>query len=118
MGLTLALVSQNVRGDRKEVVFTATFDSSYLNSGSGVHGEPLVGSDIGLDLQLDYVEPIGLLAPTDTSAAYVAHYNKADGELQAYKANGTTNIIPVASGVDLSTYTVTLRAVGKGKVAV
>jgi hypothetical protein len=117
MALTVTNTKVYVIGDRKEVIATVTFDSSYANAGSGVHGEALVGSDLGLDIQLDYVS-CGPATSADGLHAYVVAWDSTNSKLTVWKSNGTTDLIPVANAVDLSTYTCRVRAVGKGKATV
>lgn len=114
MALTLSVVDQWVEGDHVVRKVTVTPDSSYRNAGSGDHGESLTADDLGFDIELLYVLPVGLLEATDSQTAYAAKYDETDAELRFYKSNGTTNLIPVASGVDLSGYRLTILAAGRG----
>lgn len=114
MALSTVIDHVTVVGEYYDVEATITPDSSYRNAGSGDHGETLSGTDLGLDLELVSVLPIGLLQKTDGTSAYAAHYDAGDGELKFYKANGTTDLTPVANAVDLSTYRLKVRARGRG----
>lgn len=116
MALTVTKKAVYVIGDRKEVIFDVTGDSSYLNAGAGNHGESLTAADLGLD-ELTFISG-GPMVKSDFTSAFHASYDVANARLQVFKANGTTDLTPVANAVDLSTYTARLRAVGKGPAAV
>lgn len=114
MALGLSVADQWNVGDHVVRKIVVTPDSSYRNAGSGDHGEALTAADMGFDIELAYAHPITLLEATDGQTAFAGHYDQTDAELRFYKSNGTTNLIPVASGVDLSGYRITLLAAGKG----
>lgn len=112
MALTITTNKVYSIGDRKEVIATITFDSSYPTG-----GESLTASDLGLALQVDYVES-GAVARNGTNAV-VTVYDYTNSKLMAFQSTtGAPNkLIEVANTSDLSSYAVRLRVVGKGKAA-
>lgn len=111
MALTVTLNKVYSIGDRKEVLATITFDSSYPTG-----GESLTASDLGLALELDYVS--GGLARNGTNAVSTV-YDYTNSKLMAFQSTtGAPNkLIEVANTSDLSSYAVKVRVVGKGKAA-
>jgi len=95
MALTFVDDARSVIRNKRMVVASVTFDSSYPTG-----GEPLVAADLGLG-SIDY-----LSATTDGSNAIV--WDKANNKLKAYTAAGAE----VANATNLSTVVVRILAIG------
>lgn len=114
MPVTVTVQDQWTEGPYTARRITVTGDNSYRNAGSGDHGEPLTPATLGFDLKLAYFLPLGPAQKSDGTSAFPVSYNRATSEVRYYKSNGTTDLIPVGSGVDLTTYSFEAIVVGKG----
>lgn len=118
MAVSLAKVSgaDTTWGNKKVKIRTVTFDSSYVQT-----GEPVTADDFGLT-QFDTLEPLGMAIPTAGTTAWAVTAQIASSRTSAVlfvhgqePANVTTTSIafPDAdSAEDLSTFSVTMRAIG------
>lgn len=97
-----------VVGDRKEVHADVLLDNNYPAA-----GYPLTAADLGLEGGLDLVDP-GLAVKADNTLATLCSYDETNKTLRCWKSNTASNPQPVAAAADLSTYTVRVRAVGRG----
>ena len=95
MALTFVDDARSVIRNKRMVVASVTFDSSYPTG-----GEPLTASDLGLNT-IDY-----LSATTDGSNAVT--WDKANNKLKVFTAAGAE----VANAVNLSAVVVRILAIG------
>lgn len=95
MALTFVDDARSVIRNKRMVIATVTFDSSYPTG-----GEALSANDLGL-ASLDFVS-----ATTDGN--YAVTWDKAAGKLKAYVAAGTQ----VPNATDLSAIAVRILAIG------
>lgn len=106
--VTAATGGNFVVGDRRAVIATITFDSSYDTG-----GEALVASDFGLT-SIDFV--LGAVAKNAAGTlGFTVVYDYTNKKLQAVWGNaGTASVLPeVTSTTDLSLYSVRLIAIGR-----
>lgn len=110
MALTLVKRKVWVAGDRKEVIFDATFDASYPTGGLAL--DMSLATGLGLDIETTHVDggisQTGLLVVYDATA----------GKLKAFWCAGAGAVpTEVTATTSLATHTVRLRAIGKGGAA-
>lgn len=115
MALTLTKVAETpwVNGNKKEVLYDATFDSSYADN-----GEALVATDVGLRKILHVSD--GVARKSDGSDAVLTSYDYTNEKLLAFRqkdpaaAGGADIALPeVGNTADLSAYSVRLRILGR-----
>lgn len=114
MALTISLVEVFVIGDRKAVVADVTFDNNYPTD-----GEALTGTNLGLDIELNFVSSGAAMNAAGTSAV-VTRYDHANSKLLAFESGDavSTPLDEVGNTESLDGYVARVLAIGKGKAAV
>lgn len=114
MALTVTPKKVFVIGDRKEAHYDVTFDNSYPTG-----GETLGPTELQLD-SVDIIEAGPIARNAAGTSAVPVGYDYTNSKLQAYRYDGASAgkafLEEVANTVDLSTFTVRIRAVGRGPV--
>jgi hypothetical protein len=110
VALTLSKKKVWVDGDRKEVIFDATFDASYPTGGLAL--DTTVATGIGLEIEVTHIDG-GV-----SNNGLIVNYDAAAGKLKAFWSSAAGSVpSEVTNATNLSTHTVRLRAVGKGGAA-